>query len=213
MSLKLYSYFRSSCSWRVRICLALKSIDYETIPIHLVKDGGQQHQESYKKLNPMAQVPALVVDDKVVITQSAAIIEFLEEKYKSKDAPLLPDDIYKKAKVKEICEMIGSGIQPIQNLAVLNKVGETRMDWGKYWIDVGFQALEKMLQNCAGKYCVGDDITMADAFLVPQVGNAIRFKVDMSQFPIISRINATLEEHPAFKAAHPNNQVDSPDKN
>uniref|UniRef100_H2ZQ97 maleylacetoacetate isomerase n=1 Tax=Ciona savignyi TaxID=51511 RepID=H2ZQ97_CIOSA len=213
MSLKLYSYWRSTCSWRVRICLELKGLPYEIIPIHLVKDGGEQNKEVYRKINPLGQVPALVFDEKVM-TQSMMIMEFLEEKYKNQGVQLLPDDIFEKAKVREICEMIVSGIQPIQNLSVLNKVGEDKkMEWGNYWITVGFKAVETVLGSCAGKYSVGDNITMADTCLIPQMANAVRFNVDMTQFPIISRINTALKDHPAFKMAHPDNQIDCPNKN
>nr|CAB3251261.1 maleylacetoacetate isomerase-like [Phallusia mammillata] len=212
MSLKLYSYWRSTCSWRVRICLALKGIKSEIVPVHLVQDGGMQHKPEYRDVNPLGQVPTLV-DDNHVISQSMAIMEYIEEKFKSQGPPLLPDDFAERAKVRQLCETIASGIQPLQNLSVLQKIGETKVDWANHWITVGFQALEKMLTMTAGTYCVGNNITMADACLVPQVYNANRFKVKMEDFPIITRINATLQEHKAFIEASPDNQVDCPNKN
>ena len=209
MSLKLYSYWRSSCSWRVRICLALKGLQYECIPIHLVKDGGEQHKAEYKELNPMEQVPTLVNDD-FILTQSMAIMEYLEESYGG--LSLLPEDAIQRAKVRELCEIINAGIQPIQNLSVLQKIGDTKVEWANSAITTGFVGLEKKLAQCAGKYCVGDVITMADACLVPQVMNAERFKVDMERFPTIARINKSLLDHPAFIASAPKNQPDCPEK-
>ncbi|KAK8397951.1 hypothetical protein O3P69_003691 [Scylla paramamosain] len=175
----LYSYFRSSCSWRVRIVLAHKSIDYEYRPIHLLKK------------------------------EQISIMEYLEETYPQN--PLLPKEPLLRAKVREICEVIGSGIQPLQNLSVLQKIGDEKMEWGHYYINKGFFALEQLLAGCAGKYSVGDQVTLADCCLVPQVYNANRFKVDMSQFPIISRIHEALNSVEAFKAAQPSNQPDCPE--
>ncbi|KAM9646576.1 maleylacetoacetate isomerase isoform 4-T6 [Trichechus inunguis] len=166
----LYSYFRSSCSWRVRIALVLKGIDYATVPINLVKDGGQQFSEEFQALNPMMQVPALKIDG-LTIGQSLAIIEYLEE---TRPAPrLLPQDPKKRASVRMISDLIASGIQPLQNLSVLKQVGkENQLAWAQNVISSGFNALEKILQSTAGKYCVGDEVSMADLCLVPQVANA-----------------------------------------
>uniref|UniRef100_F7AK97 maleylacetoacetate isomerase n=1 Tax=Equus caballus TaxID=9796 RepID=F7AK97_HORSE len=152
----LYSYFRSSCSWRVRIALALKSIDYETIPINLIKDGGQQFSEEFQKLNPMKQVPALKIDG-TTIGQSLAIIEYLEE---TRPTPrLLPQDPKKRAHVRMISDLIASGIQPLQNLSVLKEVGqENQLTWAQEAINFGFNALEHILQTTAGKYCVGNEV-------------------------------------------------------
>ncbi|XP_077906729.1 maleylacetoacetate isomerase isoform X3 [Ictidomys tridecemlineatus] len=150
----LYSYFRSSCSWRVRIALALKGIDYEIMPIHLTKDGGQQFSEEFQALNPMKQVPALKIDG-VTIGQSLAIIEYLEETRPT--PPLLPQDPKKRASVRMISDLIAAGIQPLQNLSVLKEVGqENQLPWAQKAIISGFDALERILQSTAGKYCVGD---------------------------------------------------------
>lgn len=202
----LYSYFRSSCSWRVRIVLAHKGIEYDTKPIHLLNQ--EQVSDEYKQLNPMGQVPALVVNDRT-LTQSLSIMEYLEEAYPQK--PLLPKDLLLRAKVREVCEIIGSGIQPLQNLSVLQKVGEGKMEWGHFYINKGFVALEQVLAKSAGKYSVGDEISFADCCLVPQVFNANRFKVDMAAFPTISRVHDALSSLETFKAAHPTNQPDCPD--
>ncbi|XP_027225769.2 probable maleylacetoacetate isomerase 2 isoform X1 [Penaeus vannamei] len=202
----LYSYFRSSCSWRVRIALAHKGVDYEYRAINLLKQ--EQVSDEYKKLNPLGQVPALIVDENT-LTQSISILEYLEEAFPQK--PLLPKDLFKRAKVREVCEIIGSGIQPLQNLSVLQKIGETKMEWGHFYIQKGFVALEQVLANSAGKYCVGDEVTIADCCLVPQVYNANRFKVDMAAFPVISRVHDALMSLDAFKAAHPSQQPDCPE--
>lgn len=207
----LYSYFRSSCSWRVRTALALKGIEYDTHAVHLLKDGGQQFSDEFKKLNPMGYVPALVIDGHT-LADSLSIIEYLDET--RPDPPLLPrDDPFKKALARQVSQTIASGIQPIQNLSVLKYLGDERKtEWGHHWINKGFCNLEKILERTSGKYCVGDEITMADLCLVPQVYNANRFKVDMSQFPVISRINDDLSKLEAFKASHPSKQPDCPEE-
>ncbi|XP_071962156.1 maleylacetoacetate isomerase-like [Antedon mediterranea] len=203
----LYSYFRSSCSWRVRLALAFKKIEYEYRPVNLLKS--EQLSEEHKELNPSGQVPALIIDG-LTLSQSIAIIEYIEET--RPDFPLLPKEAGQRALVRQVTETITTGIQPIQNLSILKYVGsEKKMEWGHYHIDHGFEALEKLLSRTAGTYSVGNTITMADFCLVPQVFNANRFKVDMSKFPIISRVNAALIELPEFKAAHPSKQPDCPE--
>lgn len=207
----LYSYFRSSCSWRVRIALALKGIEYDYKAVHLVKDGGEQYAEDYKIVNPQCEVPSLEIDGHT-LTQSMAIIEYIDE---TRDAPpyLLPrNDPGKRAEVRRLSQCIACGIQPIQNLRVLQYVGsDKKVEWGKYWIEYGFTSLEQLLSKTSGKYCVGDEVTMVDLCLVPQVYNAGRFGVNMTNFPIISRINTALSNLEAFKIAHPSQQPDCPD--
>ncbi|XP_005390247.1 PREDICTED: maleylacetoacetate isomerase isoform X2 [Chinchilla lanigera] len=204
----LYSYFRSSCSWRVRIALALKGINYETVPINLIKDGGQQFSEEFQTLNPMKQVPALKIDG-ITIGQSLAIIEYLEE---TRPTPrLLPQDPKKRASVRMISDLIAGGIQPLQNLSVLKQVGtENQLSWAQNVICSGFDALEQILHGTAGKFCVGDEVSMADLCLVPQVANADRFKVDLNPYPTIRRINKTLLALEAFQVSHPCRQPDTP---
>lgn len=204
----LYSYWRSSCSWRVRIALNLKEMPYEIKAVSLIKAGGEHHSNDFRELNPMEQVPAIHIDGHTLV-ESLSIMHYLEETRPNR--PLLPLDVIKRAKVREICEVIVSGIQPLQNLSVLIHVGEEKKDeWAKHWINRGFRAVEKLLGASAGKYCVGDEVTLADCCLIPQVFNARRFHVDLRPFPIILRIDRELENHPAFVAAHPNNQPDCP---
>ncbi|XP_034250454.1 probable maleylacetoacetate isomerase 2 [Thrips palmi] len=212
---QLYSYWRSSCSYRVRIVLNLKEIDYNTVPIDIFKGGGEQFSDNYRQINPMKKVPALVIDGHTIV-ESLNIMQYLEETRPQKS--LMPLDVLKRAKVREICEMIQSGIQPLQNVGVVSRfenfVKENqesiKLEWAQYWIIQGFTALNEVLTASAGKYCVGDDITLADCCLIPQVYNARKFKVDMQQFPNLSRVATHLENHPAFYAAHPSNQPDCP---
>jgi maleylacetoacetate isomerase len=210
-SVRLYSYWRSTCSWRVRIALALKEIDYEYIPVHLLKNGGEQHSEEYKNLNPSELVPTLI-DGENHLSQSLAILEYLEEKYPDKGAKLLPVDFAHRATVRALCHIISSDTQPIQNLRVLeyvHSIGGNKMEWGKHWVTNGLSSFEKTLQRTAGTYCFGDTITLADCCLIPQLYNARRFGVELSAFPIISRIENTLTQLDAFKKAHPENQPDA----
>ncbi|KAG7511432.1 maleylacetoacetate isomerase isoform X1 [Solea senegalensis] len=203
----LHGYFRSSCSWRVRIAFALKGIEYDQAPVNLIKDGGLQRTQQYKALNPMQQVPALEIDG-ITLCQSLAVIQYIDE---TRPGPLLlPADPKKRAQVRMISDLIASGIQPLQSLYVIQKIGAEKVQWAQHFIDRGFQALEAILKQTAGKYCVGDEISMADICLVPQVYNAERFKVDVEQYPTIKRLNQTLTEIEAFKLSHPSCQPDTP---
>ncbi|XP_071079343.1 maleylacetoacetate isomerase-like [Haliotis cracherodii] len=205
----LYTYWRSTCSWRVRIALALKGIDFETNIVHLVKDGGQQHTEAYKKMNPMEQLPSLVIDGQT-LSQSLPIIEYLDETRPG--VKLLPEDPILRQKARALAEIVNCGIQPLQNLQVLQAIGDAKkLEWAKKWIEKGFDALEQVIKETAGKYSMGDQVTLPDLFLVPQVYNANRFSVDMSCYPTISRIHAELVQLPAFKAADAHNQPDTPE--
>ena len=208
---KLYSYWRSSCSWRVRTSLALKGIEYEYIPVHLVKDGGQQHTDEYKQLNPQELVPTFVHGD-IKLSQSLAILEYIEEAFSSKGPRLLPENAADKARVRMLCELIACDIQPVQNLKILLRIAEMggdKMAWGKQVITDGFRALEKSLSTTSGTYCFGDQITLADCCLPPQIYNAKRFSVEMDQFPIISRIGESLDKIDAFQKSHPSQQPDA----
>ncbi|XP_049451674.1 maleylacetoacetate isomerase isoform X2 [Epinephelus fuscoguttatus] len=203
----LHGYFRSSCSWRVRIAFALKGIEYDQAPVNLIKDGGQQLTEQYKALNPMQQVPAVEIDG-ITLSQSLAVIQYIDE---TRPGPrLLPVHPKKRAQVRMISDVIASGIQPLQNLYVIQKIGAEKVQWAQHFIERGFQALEPILKQTAGKYCVGDEISMADICLVPQVYNAERFKVDVGQYPTIKRLNQTLLEIEAFKVSSPSCQPDTP---
>ena len=210
--LSLYSYWRSSCSWRIRIVLNYKNIPYKTIPVHLVKEGGQQLSDKFTEINPVQRVPVLEIQtpEKVHLIESMAICQYLEDVYPEPN--MLPKDPLDKATVLSICSDIACNIQPIQNLAVLNKVGSMggdKAEWAKFWITKGLDALEAILAKTKGKYCFSDNVTLADAFLVPQLYNARRFEVDMSKYPIIVEIESNLAEIEAFKKAHANSQPDA----
>ncbi|KAF6216570.1 hypothetical protein GE061_000913 [Apolygus lucorum] len=146
----LYSYWRSSCSWRVRIALNLKEIPYDIKPISLIKSGGEQHYNEYREINPMEHVPALQIDGHTLI-ESLNIMHYLEETRPQR--ALMPQDVYKRAKVREVCDVIASGIQPLQNLVVLIYVGEEKKrEWAQHWITRGLRAVEKLLSSTAGKF-------------------------------------------------------------
>ncbi|KAL7380612.1 hypothetical protein ABVT39_020641 [Epinephelus coioides] len=163
--------------------------------------------EQYKALNPMQQVPAVEIDG-ITLSQSLAVIQYIDE---TRPGPrLLPVDPKKRAQVRMISDVIASGIQPLQNLYVIQKIGAEKVQWAQHFIERGFQALEPILKQTAGKYCVGDEISMADICLVPQVYNAERFKVDVGQYPTIKRLNQTLLEIEAFKVSSPSCQPDTP---
>ncbi|CAG8522078.1 18853_t:CDS:2 [Acaulospora morrowiae] len=190
----LYSYFRSSCSWRVRTCLNWKGIDYEIKPVNLLKEE--------------QEVPTLEIDG-LVLTQSIAIIEYLEETHK--ENPLLPEDPGERALVRSIVQAIASDTQPVTNLRVIKYAGEDhKEEWAKHWMSVMFKGIEDQLARVAGDYCVGNKVTLADVCLVPQVFNAQRVNVDMTQFPTIQAIADRLLELEAFKRAHPYRQIDCP---
>jgi maleylpyruvate isomerase len=212
MALRLYSYFRSGSSWRVRIALNLKGIEYSIVPIHLVK--GQQNTPEFRAVSPQGMVPALLVEEGGVshtLTQSMAIIEYLEETHPS--PPLLPADPFGRARVRQLSEIVNSSIQPLQNLSVLNKVGDElkgdRKAWAADFIGRGLGAFEKLASELPAAYAVGDRPTVADAFLVPQLFAARRFDVDLAQFPTCLAIESTCSKLEAFQAARPENQPDA----
>ncbi|HMF48314.1 MAG TPA: maleylacetoacetate isomerase, partial [Candidatus Saccharimonadales bacterium] len=195
--MKLYTFFRSSASFRVRIALNLKGLSYDQAPIHLRRGGGEQLMAAYKSINPQALVPALE-DNGKILTQSLAIIEYLEEKYPN--PPLLPADPADKAFVRSMALVIACEVHPIQNLRVLNHVKATYNQsdpqvnqWAQHWIDLGLSALEQMIlgQPQRGKFCFGDAPTLADICLIPQLGNARRYGCDLSKYPTILEIEKT----------------------
>lgn len=213
--LKLYNYFRSSTSYRVRIALAFKNLKYEYIPIHLLNNGGEQNSAAYRSLNPMGGVPTLEHDGKL-ISQSFAIIEYIDEVFKTSPS-LLPADPFLKAKVRQACEIINADTHPLHNLKVLafleNTYGaneENKQHWMNRWIVDGLTAFTKTIQPYAGQYCFGDKITAADLFLVPQMVTAVRFKVDISQFLLLKEIYDRCLQIEAFNSAHPFRQPDTP---
>ena len=218
MSLKLYGYWRSSATYRVRIAMNLKGLDYEYVPVHLVKEGGEQTHEVFKRLNPAQLVPALVDDDEdFVLNQSLSIIEYLDEKYPD-TCCLIPEHALERARVRGLAHDIAMEMQPLGNLRVLNALrddfnadDEDIAAWVRKWSEKGFQAIERRLQTQAGKYCFDFNVTMADVCLVPQVCIAKRFKLDMTPFPLISKIVDNCLALDAFEKARPENQPDCPE--
>ncbi len=214
MSLVLHGYWRSSCSWRVRIALHHKGLAFEDVAVHLVAEGGQQHHEGHRSLNPMREVPVLVVDG-LPLAQSVAILEYLEEQYPT--PALLPEGPLERARVRQMTEVINSGIQPIQNLRVMQRLGRDfgleksdQMRWSKGWIDSGFKAFDALVNRHGGSFCFGDTLSYADLCLVPQLYNARRFAVDLEAYPRLLEIEADLNALPAFIKAHPDQQADAP---
>jgi maleylacetoacetate isomerase len=213
----LYSYFRSSASYRVRIALHLKEIDFDYNGVHLLKDGGQQNALNYLAVNAMGQVPTFV-DGMNVIAQSMAIIQYLDDKWP--EPRLFPKDISEKAMVIELCEIINSGVQPLVNLIVRQKLekefsatDEQSKKWCQDFMNKGMMAFEKKIAKTAGKYCFGDNITAADIFLVPNMFSATGLGVKAENFPITKKIFDTLSQIEAFKKAHPSRQPDTPMEN
>jgi maleylpyruvate isomerase len=213
--MKLYTFFRSSASYRVRIALNLKGLDYEQIPIHLRRGGGEQFSAEYKAVNPQALVPALE-DGGRILTQSLAIIEYLEEKYPKPQ--LLPADPADRALVRSMALIVACEIHPIQNLRVLVhlknnfKLSEDDLNrWAQHWIGLGLSALEQMVAagSNRGKFCFGDTPTLADICLVPQLANARRFGCDLNRFPTLLRIETSCIALPEFANAAPEKQPDA----
>jgi maleylpyruvate isomerase len=208
--MKLHNYFRSSASYRVRIGLALKGLSYEYVPVHLLKDGGHQNAPSYKaELNPMGQVPVLEVDATTRLTQSVAILEYLEETHP--DPALLPKAPASRARVRAAVETINSGIQPLHNLGVMAEIRRLGGDdkvFAKGVIEKGLVALEAQHAAFGGAFFVGDTLTLADVFLVPQMFAARRFGADTTLVPRLRALDEKLTALAAFQAAHPERQPD-----
>jgi maleylacetoacetate isomerase len=212
---KLYDYFRSSAAYRVRIALNLKGVKPDERTFVHLRMGGQRAQD-YLALNPQGLVPAIALDDGTVLTQSLAIIQYLEETYP--EPPLLPPDPVARARVRAIALAIACEIHPLNNLRVLNYLigtlgvsREQKDGWYRYWIDVGFEALERTLaqDGATGRFCHGEQATLADICLVPQMANARRFEIDLSPYPTLIRIEAACNALPAFADAAPARQPDA----
>ena len=213
--IKLYSYWRSSAAYRVRIGLNLKGIEHEIIPVNMLKDGGEQHSEDYRQLNPQGMVPTLV-DGEHTLTQSLAILEYLEEKYPQ--TPLLPDDVAYRARVRQFAQIVACDIHPLNNLRVLKYIkrelqisDDVKDRWYENWIALGFEAFESALSNIdrEGPYCLGENVTMADLCLVPQMYNAHRFNLPLDNYPTLCAIEKACLELDAFIQATPENQIDA----
>ena len=211
----LYTYFRSSAAYRVRIALNLKGLTATQIPVHLVRDGGEHLKPEYKAINPQGLVPVFG-EDGMRVSQSLAILEYLEEKYPA--TPLLPSALADRAYVRQLGLVIACEIHPINNLRVLKYLTGTlgvadaaKSDWIKHWIAQGFEALEAEITAAgkAGGFCFGDTPTLADCCLVPQVFNARRFEVDLSPYPTLVAIDKRCAALPAFQQAHPSAQADA----
>ncbi len=210
--MKLYSYYRSSAAYRVRIALNFKGIAYETVPVHLVKDGGHNRRPEFRAVNPQMRIPALVAPGGEVLIQSLAIIEYLEEV--QPDPPLLPKDPIARAKVRALADVIACDIHPLNNVGPLRYLKremhqeQTAIDaWYHHWVIEGFESLETLVDPAP--YAWGTEVTMADLCLVPQVYNARRLKVPLDKFPKILGIEAACLNHPAFDRARPENQPDA----
>jgi maleylpyruvate isomerase len=212
--MKLYTYFRSSAAYRVRIALGLKGLPYDAVPVHLLKNGGEQLAEAYRGINPAALVPALQ-DGDAAITQSMAIIEYLDEVHPQ--PPLLPSDAAGRARVRALAQTIACDTHPLSNLRVLKYLTGTlgvseqaKMEWMHHWMKLGLASFEALLADGkAGRYCHGDTPTLADCCLLPQVFNAQRFGLDLAPYPAIARIAGNCDALEAFQAAHPSRQPDA----
>lgn len=211
--LTLFGYWRSSAAYRVRIALNYKNITHLQKSVHLVKDGGEQHSDEYVALNPAHLVPTLV-DGEFVLNQSLAIIDYLEDKFPENS--LYPINVKQKAEVKALAFDIACDVHPLNNLRVLQYLSgelattdQQKSQWYHYWIHQGFKAFEQRLVKTSGLYCYGDNVTVADLCLIPQIYNALRFKLDMSAYPMINKVADNCAKLPAFIEALPENQPDA----
>jgi maleylacetoacetate isomerase/maleylpyruvate isomerase len=211
--MKLYGYWRSTAAYRVRIALHLKEITFESISVHLVKGGGEQHGSKYSELNPNHLVPTLV-DGDFSLNQSLAIIDYLEQR--NPEHALYPKNFKTKAKIQALSLDIACEVHPLNNLRVqqylanaLQVTDEAKQAWLEHWMSIGFSAIETQLRASAGLYCFADSVSVADICLVAQVYNAHRFNVDMSAYPLINRVVKNCNKLPAFIKALPENQDDA----
>ena len=210
--MKLYSYFRSSAAYRVRIALNLKGMAYDTLPVHLVKEGGHNRRPQFRALNPQMRVPALVAPSGDVLIQSLAIIEYLDETLP--EPPLLPKDPIARAQARALAQIVACDIHPLNNIGALRYLKrEMHQDqaaidaWCRHWVLAGFEALEALVRP--GPYTCGDAVTVADLCLVPQVYNARRLNVPLDKFPNIVAVDAACCALAAFDRARPENQPDA----
>ncbi len=206
--MKLYNYWRSSASWRVRIALNYKSVAYEYVAVNLLEKANRA--DTYTTMNPIGQVPTLVLDDGRQISQSLAILEFLEEKFP--EPALLPADPYLRARARMLAELVNSGIQPLQNLPLIARYNEQKLDAKALVagdIKRGLDALQASAQATAGKFLVGDAPSFADVCLAPQLNAARRFGLDVAAWPLLARVEEACNALPAFQIAHADRQPDA----
>ena len=208
----LYSYFRSSAAYRVRIAFNLKGLSYQTAAIHLQKEGGLNRKPAFRAVNPQMRVPALKLDSGEILIQSLAIIEYLDEVHPQ--PPLLPSDPVARAKVRSLAQLVACDIHPLNNVGPLRYLkNELGLDqggidaWYHRWVKEGFEALEALIE--ASPYACGGEVTLADHCLVPQVANARRLKVQLDRFPKIVAVDAACAKLAAFAEARPENQPDA----
>lgn len=212
--MRLYNYWRSSASWRVRTALHYKGLFFEYVPVDLAREGGEQYQPAYEDLNPMKQVPTLeAMQDgrRVRLTQSLAIIEYLEEKWP--EPALLPKDPVQRAHARALAEVVNSGIQPLQNMRPQRELrarGVDPTEWCRLFLAEGLGALEREARRLSGTFLVGDQLTVADVCLVPQLYNARRFELPLDTYPTLLRVEEACQRLPAFQRAHPDAQPDAP---
>lgn len=207
----LFNYWRSSASWRVRIALAYKNVAYEYRAVNLLSQ--ENRSDDYTAMNPIGQVPTLVLDDGRQISQSLAILEYLEETVPKPS--LLPRDPYLRARARQLAEIINSGIQPFQNIPLIARYSEHGIDAKKTVagdIERGLHAVQNIAQPIAGKFLVGDDVSFADVCLVPQLNAARRFGLDVASWPLLARVEQACEALPAFQVAHADRQPDTVQK-
>ena len=211
--MELYTYYRSTSSFRVRIALALKGLDYQALAVNLIAaQGGEHRQPAYLQLNPQGRVPALRTDQGELLIQSPAIIEYLEEAYPQ--VPLLSGNLAQRAHERAVAALIGCDIHPLHNVSVLNKLRQLGHDepqvveWIGHWISQGLAAVEQLIGDAG--YCFGSAPGVADVYLIPQLYAAERFNISLDAYPRIRRVAALAAQHPAFIKAHPANQPDTP---
>lgn len=210
--MRLYTYWRSTATYRVRIALALKGIDYEPVFVHLLRDGGEQKGAAYRAVNPQMRLPSLELGDGTILHQSSAILEYLEECHP--EPPLLPGDAVARAKARAVAAIVGCDVHPLHNAGPL---GYLRSRWSRSeaevsawiatWMDQGLDAIESLIGDEG--FCFGAQPCLADVFLVPQVYAARRFSVSLADHPRIRRVEAAAAGHPAFIRAHPAAQPDA----
>jgi maleylpyruvate isomerase len=209
--MKLYTYWRSSSTYRVRIALGLKQLPYQPVFVHLLHDGGEQHRPEFREKNALAQVPLLELDDGARLSQSIAIIEYLDERFP--EPPLLPKDPVQRAQARELSELINSGIQPLQNLSTLSFLASEapnveRGRWLNHFVAPGLAALERRAFQTGSGFLVGDRVSIADVLLVPQLYAARRFALELTAYPTLLAVEERCLTLEAFVRAHPDNQPD-----